>query len=182
MKIKHPKRLCITLTILAVFSLPPFLYSLRLVPSLNLLFFNFTHSAPKGIYITAWDQEVRAGDYLVMNPPEEIKPYIYGRQWTKANRLLKRAAALEGEQYAVTDQWITLNEKRAFIYEVDPDNLLLPRLPNGTHTVPENQVLVVSWDVPSSFDSRYFGPIDKALIFKKVVPLAVIPAWLEAAL
>lgn len=181
MKLKHPKRLWVSLALLVIFSIPPFLHSFRLIPSLNLLFFNFSHSAPKGVYIAAWDQEIRVGDYLVMTPPEITKPYLYGRQWTTAKHLLKRVAALEGEQYSISDNWIAMNDKRAFIYEIDPDNLPLPRLPAGTHIVPDSQFLLVSWDVPSSFDSRYFGPIDKTLIFKKVVPLATVPAWLENA-
>ena len=64
-----------------------------------------------------------------------------------------------------------------YIFDKDPDNLPLPHLANGDYDVPENKLLLVSWDVTSSFDSRYFGPVDNKLVRKKVLPLLVLPQF-----
>lgn len=177
MRFQNPKKLSVCLVILALLSIPPLLHSFRLIPSLNLLFFNFTYSAPRGVYVTAWDQRIQVGDYLILVPPEEWQPYLYGRQWTTAKYLLKRVAALPGSKYRITDNWMMMDDHRAYIFDKDPDNLPLPHLVNGDYDVPENNFLLVSWDVANSFDSRYFGPVNSKFVKKKVLPLLVLPQF-----
>jgi conjugative transfer signal peptidase TraF len=164
--------------ILAVFS-GPLLYSFGLLPSLNLVFFNWTRSAPVGIYLAADDQTLVDGDYVVLRPPEAAKPYLYGRHWTTAPYLLKRVAALPGERYEWKLPWLLAGDKAAFIFRTDPDGLPLPVPPDGVYAVPARHVLLVSWEVKQSFDSRYFGPVAQAQVVRKVVPWLTLPPELE---
>lgn len=164
--------------ILAVFT-GPLLYSFGLIPSLKFVFFNFTRSAPVGVYFSAFDQNLSAGDYVVSYPPETAKPYLYGRHWTVAPFLLKRVAALPGDRYERRMPWLIVGDQAAYIFRSDPDGLPLPVPPDGVFIVPDGEVLLVSWGEPKSFDSRYFGPVDQSLIVRKVVPGITLPRFLE---
>lgn len=176
-KWKWQKSLAIA-AILAVFS-GPLLYSFGLLPSLNLVFFNGTRSAPVGIYLAAADQTLTVGDYVVLRPPETAKPYLYGRRWTTAPYLLKQVAALPGERYERKMPWLFAGSKAAYIFRTDPDGLPLPVPPDGMYTVPAGHILLVSWEMEQSFDSRYFGPVAQAQVVKKVAPWLTLPPGLE---
>lgn len=158
----------------------PLLHSFGLIPSLNLLFFNSTRSAPVGIYFSCFDQNIQHGDYVIVFPPEEAKPYLYDRHWTVSSFLLKKVAALSGESYEIRKPWLVMGENKAYIFETDSDGLPMKAPPNGVYIVPEGKVLLVSFDVPRSFDSRYFGPVDQSLIVRKVVPRITLPLVLES--
>ena len=169
------KKILIFVFVSAVFT-GPLLYSFGLIPSLKFMFLNSTRSAPVGIYFSAFNQTLSSGDYVVLYPPEEAKPYLYGRHWTIAPFLLKQVAALPGEQYERKMSWLMVGRQAAYAFRSDPDGLPLPVPPDGVFTVPESKVLLVSWDEPQSFDSRYFGPVDQSLIVRKVVPGIVLPS------
>lgn len=167
------KQSLLLLLVVAVFT-GPLLYSLGLIPSLQVLFYNFTGSAPLGIYFAALDQSIMVGDYVVIHPPEAAKPYLYGRRWTTAPYMLKQVAALPGAFYQVQYPWLLLGDKMAYIHSRDPDGLPMGKLPDGAYQVPAGQLLLISWK-DQSFDSRYFGPVDQSLIVKKVVPGLIVP-------
>lgn len=157
----------------------PLLHSVQLIPSMNIMFFNFTRSAPVGMYLSCFDQKVSNGDYVIVSPPENAKHYLYDRHWTVSSFLLKHVAALPGEQYEIRKPWLVIGDKEAYIFTEDSDGLPMQALPNGVYTVPAGKALLVSFDVPRSFDSRYFGPVDQSLIVRKVVPGIVLPPLLE---
>lgn len=116
---------------------------------------------------------------MIVFPPEEAKPYLYDRHWTVASFLLKHVAALPGEQYEIRKPWLVMGDKEAYIFTEDSDGLPMQAPVNGVYTVPEGKVLLISFDVQKSFDSRYFGPVDQSLIIRKVVSGIVLPPVLE---
>lgn len=166
------------LTLLAFLSLP-MLYSLKLIPALDLFYINTTKSAPLGIYVAADNQRLQIGDYVIMNVPEEMKPYIYGRGWATEKRLLKQISGLSMETYEVKNDCLIINGRTAILHSADQENLPLPKLPNGRYRVPIGKFMPVSLDRENSFDARYTGPVDQVLIIKKVVPFITLPNWLE---
>lgn len=157
----------------------PFLYSVGLLPALDLCYVNFTKSAPLGVYIAAKDQRLHPGDYVIMNVPEEMKPYIYGRGWATEKRLLKQIAGMTFDNYEVNDTSLLIAGRSVVIHSVDQENLPLPKPPNGCYRIPIGKFMPVSLDRNNSFDARYTGPVDQGLIIKKVVPFITLPNWLE---
>ena len=133
------------------------------------------------MYVAALDQRLHTGDYVIMNVPEEMKPYLYGRGWAmeRENRLLKQIAGLPTDSYKIEDNHITINRRIAVIHTVDHENLPLPKPENGNYIIPVGKFMPVSLDRDNSFDARYTGPVEKSLITKKVIPLFVLPLSLE---
>ena len=166
---------------IVTFMLFPLLHSLGLLPALNIFYINTTKSAPLGVYIAALDQRLYTGDYVVMDVPEEMKPYLYGRGWAmeRENKLLKQIAGLATDSYKIEDNRITINRKTAFIHTVDHENLPLPKPENGNYIIPVGKFMPVSLDRDNSFDARYTGPVEESLITKKVIPILVLPLCLE---
>lgn len=173
------KKQQIFISSLLIFLSFPLMYSLKIIPSLDIFYCNFTKSAPVGLYIVAGDQRLCIGDYVVMNVPDEMKPYLYDRGWTIDKRLLKQVAGLPAEKYEVWDNHLFIHGYDARIQDVDHENLPLPKLSDGGYTIPGDKFMPVSVNKDNSFDARYTGPLDKTLIIKKVVPFMTLPEWLE---
>lgn len=166
---------------IVAFTCFPLLYSLGLLPALNLFYLNFTKSAPLGVYIAAQDQRLYTGDYVIMNVPEEMKPYLYGRGWAmeRETRLLKQIAGLSLDSYKIENNHITINRQRAVIQKTDHENLPLPKPENGNYIIPTGKFMPISLDRDNSFDARYTGPVEESLIVKKVIPFLVLPLCFE---
>lgn len=144
---------------------------------MDLFYINTTTSCPQGVYIVAIDQQIHVGDYVIMRVPEEMEPYIYGRHWSDTTKLLKTVAGISGESFEIKDHTLIMQDHVAHIQSVDDGNLPLPQLADGNYIIAPQEFLAVSWK-DHSFDGRYFGAMDQALIIKKVVPFLMVPSWL----
>ena len=167
LKNNKQRRKSIYILLLIFVSLGPILHSFKLLPSMHLFCFNFTASAPIGLYLMSWDQTLRTGDYVILEPPEHARKYLIVQGYD-TQLLLKPVAALPGERYEIRKPWLRIGSRLALIHAEDNNGMLLKSQPDGEYTVPDDKVLLVAWDVPRSFDSRYFGPVELSLVRRKV--------------
>lgn len=128
------------------------------------IFSNSSPSAPLGIYVTSFDQELHPGDYVVVKSPKSFPAPL---NIPKGYYLLKQVRGYAGEHYTVTPSYVTINGQ-AFLTAPDvPELSYLPRLPEGEYTIPEGFHLYLN-DSTISFDSRYLGPVSDQNIVHKV--------------
>ena len=125
----------------------------------KLFYSNATDSAPRGIYLVSLNQNLHYGDYVIVSLPVDV-PKLHVE---KGFLLLKQVRGLPGDEYTVSDHALEIRGETYKIFHQEG----LPELETGEKQVPENEMLLLN-DRELSFDSRYLGPIFKALIVKKV--------------
>lgn len=145
--------------------------------------FNYTHSAPFGLYKGISDP---------VNIAHTPAPYVFfcpDRRWPSMigqpnyrepshscpdglSPLIKPVIAWPGDTVQTSSAGIVVNGRLiAHTATIDHDSEGHPvhPYPPGTYTVAKNQLWVVSSFSPRSFDSRYFGP----------VPISSVHDWVE---
>ena len=148
--------------------------------------FNYTHSAPFGLYREQFDSEVE-----IHSPA----PYVFfcpDRRWPSMqgepnyrdpmrtcpdgySPLIKPVVAWPGDLVSVSPAGISVNGrqlKNSAPIERDSKNQQLRPFVAGEYRVGPKELWVVSSFSPRSFDSRYFGPI----------PLKSVHSWLRPLL
>lgn len=148
--------------------------------------FNYTHSAPYGLYRAQFDAEV-----AIHSPA----PYVFfcpDRRWPSMqgepnyrdpmrtcpdgfSPLIKPVVAWPGDLVAVSPAGISVNGhpiKNSKPIERDSKGQQLRPFATGEYRVSPKELWVVSSFSPRSFDSRYFGPI----------PLKSVHSWLRPLL
>lgn len=149
--------------------------------------FNFTHSAPFGLYKEISDpQDVsRVPAPYVFFCPDVRWPGLQGEpNYRKPMRtcpdgfapLIKPVVAWPGDTVETSSQGVSVNgELIANTLTINRDSRGQPIRPYryGTYRVQPGQVWVVSSFSPKSFDSRYFGPIPIRSIRHWVRPFLV---------
>lgn len=145
--------------------------SFHLKPGLR-LYLNLSPSEPEGLYrVVPFDGRLKHQDYVLLTPPVNAHPYIYGRGWLPKNRLLlKNVRGLPGDQVQITDRAIYINGHYIGpIKEQDSAGLPMPKL-RGRIPIPANHFLPIANRIPNSFDGRYFGPVSNDRIVHVVKP------------
>lgn len=132
---------------------------------------NKSASMEKGIYFLLGNKNnLKYGDNVVIEIPDNIKKLLYERKYLekKVDTLLKKVAAIDGDEVTVIGENLYINNKfKGKIYRTDPLNRKLPQyLESGK--VPVNKILVLGIS-ENSIDSRYFGLINKSSIKSKAI-------------
>jgi conjugative transfer signal peptidase TraF len=148
--------------------------------------FNYTHSAPFGLYCEQFESEVAIHD---------PRPYVFfcpDRRWPSMkgepnyrepmrtcpdgfSPLIKPVVAWPGDIVSVASNGISVNGRplpNSAPIERDSKGQQLRPFAEGEYRVGPNELWVVSSFSPRSFDSRYFGPI----------PLKSVHSWLRPLL
>lgn len=125
---------------------------------------NTTPSEPLGLYIET-PGPVSTGRLVAFSAPAAAFPYADRRLgYLRHTTLLKAVAAGPGDFVCATSGRLRINGKeRAPIAVRDSFGLTLPRW-TGCRRLGANELFVFSDRVPNSFDSRYFGPIDRSSV------------------
>ena len=120
---------------------------------------NETISMQKGLYVrTGGASDLKHGDIIAMPMNENAKDYLAGRLGYPADTmLLKRVAALPGETVCREADTVTVRGRAVHADRRDSRGTLLPFWV-GCHILLPTEVFLLG-DHPSSFDSRYFGPV-----------------------
>ena len=136
-------------------------------------FLNITDSLPLGLYLRIPGKDFQCGDYIVYEPPEEVRRMVADYGWGDGNHVfLKQIGAMAGEHYAVHGENLDFSiegKLRGRVFDTDNQGHPLPKL-RGEFVVPEGHVLPVATN-PRSFDGRYTGTIPIGSIQAKVIPL-----------
>lgn len=124
--------------------------------------FNFTVSAPRGVYLVRRldGGHLERGEYVRFDVPPAFRRYVYGRGWLKTGTpLLKPVGGVEGDTACFLHGHMTINSVDAGpVATVDRQGLRLPAI-DGCITISAGQFLPLSTYHLNSFDGRYMGPV-----------------------
>lgn len=146
---------------------------LRILPSI--LYLNVTESLPIGLYMRIPGKECRRGDYIVYEPPEEVKEIITKNGWGDGKReFLKKVGAVAGESYSIDEETLAFEAAGKYIGQVFEKDTLGHELPKlrGKFEVKTGYVLPIATSA-RSFDGRYSGEIPIEKIKARVVPIII---------
>lgn len=119
---------------------------------------NYTPSLPLGLYWLRPSLPPVKGEIVDLAIPSSARALISGRYLPVGFRLLKRIVAVRGDHVCLSDGQYRVNGvKISTIAPVDSVGRALPVF-SFCGDVPEGMAFVAT-PVPSSLDSRYFGPV-----------------------
>jgi conjugative transfer signal peptidase TraF len=140
-------------------------------PQLRLVW-NASASVPLGLYGIDPAAIPRVGDLVAMRPSPALTRFMSERRYVEAGAVLvKPVSALAGTTFCRTNMRVTING-RAVATALPHDRLgrPLPRW-SGCQRVARNELVLIAPTLHASFDSRYFGPVDRAQMIGRAIPL-----------
>ena len=133
---------------------------------------NLTPSVPRGLYLVTPPAAWRVTTLVVAWPPEPLATQLdRGGYLPRGVPLLKRIFAVAGQTVCRTRTTISVDGiAAASARERDRRGRLLPSW-QGCRVIADDEVFLMNWNEPDSLDGRYFGPLPKAAIVARAVPL-----------
>ncbi len=137
------------------------------------LLWNQTPSEPEGLYIRT-AAAPRPGVIIAFHSPAAAFPYADRRMgYLHRIPILKAVAAGENDRVCTVGGVLAINgQRRGPVLDRDSHGDRLPAW-HGCRVLTRGEVFVFSERVPNSFDSRYYGPVDRAAILGVFAPLLV---------
>lgn len=129
-------------------------------PALALV--NESPSLPRGLYVRQPGAAVDRGAVVAIAQPPAARAYLGGLGMPAEVLLIKRVAAVGGERVCRQGGALETPERWSQILERDRRGQPLPAW-SGCRTLGPDEVFLLG-DTPSSFDSRYFGPVPVSAI------------------
>jgi len=144
---------------------------------------NTTKSIPIGFYHIT-DDEIHKGAYVIFCPPQlTVFDVAKERDYIGAGfcpggygYMMKRILAAKNDMVSVTKNGVKVNnELLAFSIPIEKDKAgrLLPRYQTNHYTLGESELLLMSDVSGTSFDGRYFGPINRTQIEAVIRPIII---------
>lgn len=142
---------------------------------------NTTRSIPLGLY-WASSKPVEKGAYVMFCPPQvgvfdmaKERGYIStGLCPGQFGYIMKRVLAAKNDAVTVSDDGVRVNgELLPFSkpFKADKGGRPMPRYQSNSYTLGDYEVLLMTDVSPISFDSRYFGPINRSQIKTVITPV-----------
>jgi conjugative transfer signal peptidase TraF len=142
---------------------------------------NTTNSIPRGVYITTSDP-VAVGSYVIVCPPDiqvfrEAKARGYvGPGFCPGGygNLMKRVLAAKNDQVTVSPEGLTVNGSLlpySKPSKADKAGRPLPAYQSNAYTLGNLEVLLMSDVSLTSFDGRYFGPLNISQVRSVIRPV-----------
>ncbi len=136
------------------------------------LIWNASASVPIGLYRVHPDARPEVADLVVVRPPEALAWFLAKGGYLPRNvRLLKRIAALPGQQVCRTGTAITVDGVPfGDALARDRRGRALP-VWQGCTTLTNDQVFLMNPERRDSLDGRYFGPVPRESIVGQASPI-----------
>lgn len=155
--------------------------ALLLVVGLAGLRINTTKSIPVGLYRLT-NEPIEKGSYVIFCPPKtQLFDTAKERGYIGAGfcpggygYMMKRVVAVGGDNALVDSDGVRVNGNLlplSIPLAADSAGRALPHLPDSEFTLTAADLFLMSDGSGTSFDSRYFGPIDRAQIKGVIRPL-----------
>ena len=129
------------------------------------LVYNPTESAPPGWYVVHPAAQLAVGEYVIAQLPRDIAAFAAKREYLPRHvPVLKRIAATAGQRVCVRDGTVLI-DGAAIATTLTLDGKRR-RLTPWSHCrkLETGELFLLNTSTPSSFDSRYFGPIDVSFV------------------
>jgi len=135
------------------------------------LLWNASASAPLGLYWISRAEPLH-GDLVLAELPWDARRLAAQRGYLPDGLpLVKRVAALGGDCLCAVEDAVLVNGRRLARRLVqDSRGRSLPRW-SGCRRLAADELFLLMQGVPGSFDGRYFGPIRRAAVIGRLVPL-----------
>ncbi|RBW55176.1 conjugative transfer signal peptidase TraF [Phaeobacter gallaeciensis] len=142
---------------------------------------NTTKSIPVGLYWTT-DAPIEKGAYGLFCPPEigvfataKERGYIAaGFCPGDYGYMMKRILAAKGDTVKITDEGVLVEGsllKHSKLKTTDPAGRELPRYQTSQYTLGNSELLLMSDVSGTSFDARYFGPVNRSQVKAVIRPV-----------
>ena len=142
---------------------------------------NGTPSEPVGLYLRSAARP-GPGAIIAFRTPAKAFPYADARMsYLHRILILKAVAAGEGDRVCTAGRVLTINGRwRAPVLKLDSRGAKLPAW-KGCRALAQGEFFVFSNRVTNSFDSRYYGPVDRGAIVGVFRPLIIASSPARAA-
>ena len=139
-----------------------------------LVMLNDSASEPTGFYVRT-SQAPEVGALVAFRTPPQAFPYADHRHsLLRRHPILKAIAAASGDRVCTQSNRLTINDRiRAPIAAKDRFGDVLPRW-RDCRQLTAGELFVFSDLIPNSFDSRYFGPVnrnDVLGVYRLILPI-----------
>jgi len=136
------------------------------------IFFNPSSSAPRGWYWLAGSPSYRLGSFAIAYLPTSAAALADGRNYIpRTIPVLKRLAAVPGDRVCEFGGNVRINGRSVADAATQDGRGRELRPWRGCRILRAGQYFLLNQDIPQSFDSRYFGPINDSLLLGTAVPL-----------
>ena len=129
------------------------------------LVYNPSKSAPPGWYVVHPAAQLEVGDYVVAQLPRDIAAFAAKRDYLPRHvPVLKRIAATAGQRVCVRSGTVLIDGVAvATTLTLDGKRRSLSAW-SHCRRLEIGELFLLNASAPSSFDSRYFGPIDVSFV------------------
>jgi conjugative transfer signal peptidase TraF len=144
--------------------------------------FNFSSSMPKGWYRTVY-KAPQVGDTITLCLPFSFAQFAYQRHYIDAGAcpdhtqpLVKKIVAGSGDVVVVTKNTVRINGlplPHSARLSYDSKGRFMPAIALGVYHLQASEVWLYGVQDAHSWDSRYFGPIEKKYLRQVVVPTLI---------
>jgi conjugative transfer signal peptidase TraF len=136
------------------------------------LVYNPSESAPRGWYLVHPSTALQVGDYVIAMLPHDTTAFASRRRYLpKHVPVLKQIAAVAGQRVCVRQGTVVIEGAAvATTLPLDGNGRLLQAW-SHCRKLESGELFLLNANRPSSFDSRYFGPIDASFVRGKVTSL-----------
>jgi conjugative transfer signal peptidase TraF len=138
------------------------------------LLYNPSESAPRGWYAIVPIADLSIGELVVAQLPDDAATLAAQRSYLpRSIPVLKGVSAIGGQHVCLVDQALAV-DGHVIVHVRGRDGagrLLIPW--RGCRALTAGEVLLLSTSNDASFDSRYFGPVQRSMLVGRAIPLWV---------